>query len=118
MRANLKKHCESVHNEKVSDLIPCSICNKLIVTRRLNEHIKMVHCNEKPLSCQQCDKKFAKPSELKKHVIQEKDVLPVIFVMPALPTVTILQDIKSIMSGQRSLIVKFVTSLFYRELIW
>ena len=51
-RADLKKHCESVHNEKVSDLIPCSICNKLIVTRRLNEHIKMVHCNEKPLSCQ------------------------------------------------------------------
>ena len=68
LRSDLKKHCESVHNEKVSDLVPCTICSKLIVTRRLNEHIKMVHCNEKPLSCEQCDKKFAKPSELKNHI--------------------------------------------------
>ena len=46
----------------------CNICNKQIVSKRLNEHIKSVHGNEKPFQCKQCIKKFAKPSELKNHL--------------------------------------------------
>jgi len=67
-RTDLRRHSEVVHGQKMSDLVPCSVCNKLIVAKRLNEHIKSVHCNEKPFACQQCDKKFGKPSELRNHV--------------------------------------------------
>ena len=67
-KAEYRRHSEIVHGLKVLDLVPCPICKKMIVSKRLNEHTKTVHGNEKNLCCQQCDKKFAKPSELRNHV--------------------------------------------------
>ena len=67
-KAEFRRHSEIVHGQKISDLVPCSVCNKMIVSKRLNEHIKTVHANERNLSCQQCDKKFGKPSELRNHI--------------------------------------------------
>ena len=70
-RAEYRRHAELVHGQKITDpMVPCNICNKQIVAKRLNEHIKTVHGNERPYKCeyQQCDKKFAKPSELRNHL--------------------------------------------------
>ena len=67
-RAEYRRHAEAVHGQKITDLTTCNICNKQIVSKRLNEHIKSVHGNEKPFICSQCNKKFAKPSELKNHI--------------------------------------------------
>ena len=70
-RAEYRRHAELVHGQKITDpMIPCNICNKQIVAKRLNEHIKSVHGNERPYKCEyeDCDKKFAKPSELKNHI--------------------------------------------------
>ena len=67
-KAEFRRHSEVVHGQKISDLVPCSVCHKMIVSKRLNEHIKTVHSNEKNLSCQQCEKKFCKPSELRNHM--------------------------------------------------
>ena len=67
-KAEFRRHSEVVHGQKITDLIPCSVCHKMIVSKRLNEHIKTVHGNEKNLSCQQCEKKFSKPSELRNHI--------------------------------------------------
>ena len=66
-KAEYKRHMEAKHGEVISDTVPCSYCNKQIVSKRLNEHIKTVHQNTKSLSCSQCDKKFSKPSELRNH---------------------------------------------------
>ena len=68
-RAEYRRHAELVHGQKITDpLVPCHICQKQIVAKRLNEHIKSVHGNERPYKCDQCDKKFAKPSELRNHM--------------------------------------------------
>ena len=70
-RAEYRRHAELVHGQKITDpMVPCNICNKQIVAKRLNEHIKSVHGNERPYKCEyeDCDKKFAKPSELKNHI--------------------------------------------------
>jgi uncharacterized Zn-finger protein len=66
-RAEYRRHAETSHGQKITDMTSCTVCNKQVVSKRLNEHIKMVHGNEKPFSCKQCVKKFAKPSELKNH---------------------------------------------------
>ena len=55
------------HGQKITDMTSCTVCNKQVVSKRLNEHIKMVHSNSKPFACKQCDKRFGKPSELKNH---------------------------------------------------
>jgi len=67
-RAEYRRHAETVHGQKITDMTTCNICNKQIVSKRLNEHIKSVHGNEKPFQCKQCIKKFAKPSELRNHI--------------------------------------------------
>ena len=67
-KAEFRRHSELVHGQKISDLVPCLVCHKMIVSKRLNEHIKTVHGNERNLSCQQCEKKFCKPSELRNHI--------------------------------------------------
>jgi len=66
-RAEYRRHAETVHGQKITDMTTCNICHKQIVSKRLNEHIKSVHGNEKPFPCKQCDKRFAKPSELRNH---------------------------------------------------
>ena len=66
-RAEYRRHAETSHGQKITDMTTCNVCNKQVVSKRLNEHIKMVHGNSKPFSCKQCIKKFAKPSELKNH---------------------------------------------------
>lgn len=67
-RAEYKRHAETAHGQKITDMSVCNICNKQVVSKRLNEHIKTVHGNEKPFSCKQCIKAFCKPSELKNHM--------------------------------------------------
>jgi len=67
-RAEYRRHAETVHGQKITDMTTCNICNKQIVSKRLNEHIKSVHGNEKPFQCKQCIKRFAKPSELRNHL--------------------------------------------------
>jgi len=67
-RAEYRRHAETVHGQKITDMTTCNICNKQIVSKRLNEHIKSVHGNEKPFQCKQCVKRFAKPSELRNHL--------------------------------------------------
>jgi len=66
-RAEYRRHAETSHGQKVAEMTSCNICSKQIVSKRLNEHIKMVHGNSRPFSCKLCVKKFAKPSELKNH---------------------------------------------------
>ena len=66
-RAEYRRHAETSHGQKITDMTTCNVCNKQVVLKRLNKHIKMVHGNSKPFSCKQCIKKFAKPSELKNH---------------------------------------------------
>ena len=67
-RAEYRRHAETVHGQKITDMTTCNICNKQIVSKRLNEHIKSVHGNERPFHCKQCTKRFAKPSELRNHL--------------------------------------------------
>ena len=66
-RAEYRRHAETSHGQKITDMTTCHVCSKKVVSKRLNEHIKMVHGNSKPYTCKQCDKKFSKPSELKNH---------------------------------------------------
>ena len=66
-RSEYRRHAEVDHGQKITDMTSCTVCNKQVVSKRLNEHIKMVHSNSKPFACKQCDKRFGKPSELKNH---------------------------------------------------
>lgn len=66
-RAEYRRHAETSHGQKLAEMTSCNICSKQIVSKRLNEHIKMVHGNSKPFGCKLCEKKFSKPSELKNH---------------------------------------------------
>ncbi|KAJ9579185.1 hypothetical protein L9F63_024710 [Diploptera punctata] len=46
--------------------ILCTICGKLVVQRRLNEHIRR-HVGGRPFKCDECGKTFTERNNLKKH---------------------------------------------------
>ncbi|OXA44925.1 Zinc finger protein 25 [Folsomia candida] len=68
-RGYMKLH-ETTHLEKSARKVSkCHICTQIFFfTSGLQNHIRVVHENQKNYPCQVCDKRFSKPSELKFHV--------------------------------------------------
>ena len=65
-KSDLKKHVESVHEEKKFN---CNICDyKTTRNYNLKKHIESVHEGIKPFKCNNCDFEFAEKGKLKKHI--------------------------------------------------
>jgi len=67
-RSEFRRHAEAIHGQIITERSTCSICNKSVVIKRMNEHVRTVHGKDKPLECNICQKKCAKASELKNHM--------------------------------------------------
>jgi len=67
-RSEFRRHAESVHGQIITESSICTLCNKSVVIKRMNEHIKHVHGNDKPFQCKVCQKRCTKASELKNHM--------------------------------------------------
>ena len=63
----LKRHVESVHEEKQPAHM-CSVCDKSFSAKdKLKRHTNSVHMEKKPHKCPICDKSYDRNDTLKKH---------------------------------------------------
>merc|ERR1712008_201551 len=72
-KSDMKKHIESVHEEKNKHTI-CNICKKGFAEKaKLIAHNASFHEGKKPHSCPTCEASFDYPASLKKHIATVHD---------------------------------------------
>ena len=67
LKANLKRHIESVHEERRSfkcDICDCRYSQKIDLKR----HVQSVHEERKPFKCDICECRYSEKGDLKRHV--------------------------------------------------
>lgn len=50
------------------ELVPCELCGKMVTSRQMEDHKKVVHLNVRPFECDLCGKKMTKKHLMSVHV--------------------------------------------------